>query len=123
MNTKQIIEQYEEKLLKAFKECNVEEIEKLIHDDLIFNGPDGQVLTKEKDLEVYKSGNAVFKELACIKRKINIFNDTAVVSTVIQLKGIFMGNSLESKARFLRVWNQFDGSWKVIGGSSVVLDS
>lgn len=118
---KQIIEQHEEKLLNAFKECNVEVMEKLIHDDLIFNGPNGQVVTKEMDLAAYRSGAVTWEVADSLEREIQIFNDTAVVSTVVHLAGSFMDNPLDSKARFLRIWKEFNGEWKVIGGASIIL--
>lgn len=118
---KEIIDRCEEKLLNAFKSSDIFVIEKLIHTNLIFNGPDGKLVTKEMDLAACKSGNAAFPVMDCIEREIQIFEDTAIVSTIIHMEGHFMGNPIKSQARFLRVWKEFDEGWKVIGGSSIIL--
>lgn len=115
------IDQCEEKLLQAFRTSDIKALDELIHDNLIFNGPTGEIIDKEMDLDAYRSGHALVDTLDCIDRKTEIFDDTAVVSTVIYLKGSFMEHKIDGKARFLRIWKKSNGRWKVIGGSSIVL--
>lgn len=118
---KQEIIECEEKLLQAFRDSDLAVMDQLIHDDLIFNGPTGELIDKEMDLSTYRSGNMIVEVMEAIDREIRTFTDTATVSTVIYLKGWFLKNPIDGKARFFRTWKNFSGQWKVIGGSSVLL--
>ncbi len=48
---------HEKKLLEAMKSNNFELLDKLLHDDLLFNGPDSKTVTKAIDMANYRSGN------------------------------------------------------------------
>lgn len=43
-------------LLTAIKNADVAALENLLHDDLLFNLPDGNTITKEFDLNSHRSG-------------------------------------------------------------------
>lgn len=116
----EIIE-YEEKLLQAFRQSDIEVLENLIHDDLIFNSPLGQIVDKEMDISTFKSEKTFIDTMDCIEREIRLFDDVALVSTVIYLKGSFMDFRVDGKARFFRTWKKFGDGWKVIGGASVTV--
>ena len=108
----------EEQLLQAMRECDLKKMDQLLHDDLLFNGPDGKTITKNIDLAAYQSGNMVVEENNASDQQINFFDDTAVVTVTIHLKGQFMKQPINSLARFIRVWKEFEHQWKVIGGAS-----
>jgi len=108
-------------LLTAIKTADVATLDKMLHDDLLFNLPDGQTITKEFDLESYRSGKMKIESLEASDQIINIIDNTAVVSVVILLKGIYDNNPIGNSFRYIRVWKQFDESVKVIAGSCVVL--
>lgn len=120
-NIKEEIVECEENLIQAFRESDLTVIDEMIHTDLLFNGPNGELIDKEMDLETYRSGNMIVDIMEAEGREINVFGNVAVVSTVIYLKGSFLKHPIDSKARFLRVWKKDDTQWKVIGGSSVIL--
>lgn len=119
----QEIEQCEEKLLQAFREKDIATLDKLIDDSLIFDGPDGSVVSKEMDMATYRAEDTKIETMDCLERQIQVFGDTAIISTVIYLKASFMGDKYKAdgKARFLRTWKRIDGQWKVIGGASVII--
>ena len=81
------IEKYEDRLLKAIRENNVKELEILLHDDLVFLNPMGQVLTKDMDLENYKSGQIAIETLQPSEQRVSLIGDTAVITVKIRLKG------------------------------------
>lgn len=117
----QVINQHEERFLLAFSNLDAETLEKLIHDKLLYNNPLGEVLSKEDDMKIIKSGNIIIEEVRCLERKVQVFEDTAVVSTIIYLKGEIMGHGINGKSRFLRTWKKFDDGWKIIGAANVSL--
>lgn len=118
---KQEIIECEEKFLKAFKASNIEILNGLIHDELTYNNAVGDVISKEEDLNDFKASNPVIETLDCVEREIQLFDDVAIVSTVVYLNGSFMGHQVEGKSRFLRTWKKFEGGWKVIGTACVNL--
>ncbi|PXV63813.1 uncharacterized protein DUF4440 [Dysgonomonas alginatilytica] len=123
MNTsdKTTIEQLEIQLLDAMRHANVETLDKLIHPDLLFNSAMGQTVTKEIDLQSYSSGLMKVDSISASDQQINIIGDTAVVAVTIDMNGEYGVQPISGKVRFLRVWKQFDNSWQVIAGSSVMI--
>jgi hypothetical protein len=108
-------------LLRAIKNTDVPVLEKMLHDDLLFNLPDGNTITKEFDLNSYRSGKMKVDSLEASDQLINIIADTAVVAVTISLKGAFDNNPINGAFRYIRVWKQFDENLKVIAGSCVAL--
>lgn len=111
----------EKELLIAMKNCTVQKLDELLHEDLLFTTPTGQTITKSMDLETYSSGNMKIKEIASREQEIHLIGDNAVLSTIIEMKGMYFDHILDGKYRFLRVWKLFNGAWKVIAGSSIQL--
>jgi hypothetical protein len=108
-------------LLTAIKHADVSALEKILHDDLLFNLPDCQTITKEFDLNSYRSGKMKIDSLEASDQIINIIDDVAVVSVMVALKGTYDNNPLAGAFRYIRVWKQFGESLKVIAGSCVAL--
>lgn len=119
----QEIVQCEEKFLQAIRTANVEEAASLLHDGLIYNTPTGQAISKEEDIQEFKSSSPKIEKMECVERKVQLFGDTAIVSTVIYMKATFMEgqHKIDGKARFFRTWKKFEDGWKVIGAASVNL--
>ncbi len=111
----------EERLLNAMKCSDIAVLDELLHDDLLFNGPTGEVINKDMDLAAYKSGNMVVNNLTVSDQNIHDFDDTAVVSVAVGLEGEFMKQPISGKFRFFRTWKRVEGKWKMIGGSSVAI--
>jgi hypothetical protein len=57
MLTKDLIEEQEQRLVEAMKASNIEELDVLLADDLIFTGHTGALFTKENDLDAHRSGS------------------------------------------------------------------
>ena len=120
MRTEDIVNA-EIELLTAIKNTDVAALEKILHDDLLFNLPDGQTITKEFDLNSYRSGKMKIDALEASDQIINIIGDSAVVSVMISLRGTYDNNAVNGTFRYIRVWKQFGESPKVIAGSCIQL--
>jgi len=107
----------ENKLLSAMKNCNIKALENLLHKDLLFNIPSGQTISKEMDIESYRSRSMIIDEIKSSQQKINLIGDNAVVSVTIEMKGKYHDSSIDGKYRLIRVWKLYDNVWKVIAGS------
>ena len=121
MNDAAHIIQLEAQLLDAVKRNDVAMLEKLLHDDLLFILPNGQPITKDMDLATYRSGNMSIQSASVDEQKIQFIDDAAVVSVVVELQGRYFEQQIDGRFRYLRVWKQCLGEWKVIAGSSTML--
>ncbi len=116
----QIIES-EERLLASLKNSDVEQLDELLHDHLLFIIPNGQTITKAMDLAAYRSGHMSIEAIASSEQVINVIDDTAIVSVSIALQGKYIDQVLDGKFRYLRVWKLYGHQWKVIAGSCIPL--
>ena len=110
---------YENRFYKAMKESDTTMLDLLLHDDLLFIIPTGEVITKEQDLKNYKEGIIEIEELIPETESLNIIEDTAVITLTIVLKGKFRGDSFETQYRYIRFWKSVENELKVIGGSCI----
>ena len=53
------------------------------------------------------------------QQEINLIADNAVVSVVIDMKGMFFNQPFDGRYKFIRVWKSFGADLKVIAGSSI----
>lgn len=113
----------EKNLLSAMKTNNVELLDQLLHDELLFNGPSGETATKAMDLENYRSGNINLHTLESSDLMLNMIGDDIVVAVTVEILGNYLGQEIDGKFRYLRVWKLFENNWKVIAGSVVTLNT
>lgn len=119
--TEQKILEIENQLREAMKKSDVEILEQLLHDDLLFVLPSGEVITKKTDLETHQSGNLVLEEITSSIDSIKQIDENVVVTLSSKLKGKMLEQNFEGNFRYLRVWKMFDGQLKVIAGSCVAV--
>lgn len=112
----QIIE-CEKRLLEALKTGDIQVLDELLHDNLIFNIPTGQTITKAMDIENYRSGNLTVSDILESDQIIKSIDDISTVAVTLHLKAKYAGQIVDGKFRYLRVWKLFENSWKVIAGS------
>lgn len=108
-------------LLTAIKNSDVSALDAFLHDDLLFNLPDGQTISKEFDLNSYRSGKMQIDSLEASDQIVNVIEDTAVVAVTVLLKGTYDNNAINGVFKYIRVWKQFENNLKVIAGSCVQL--
>src|SRR4051812_14389023 len=88
---KEQVIQAENLLIAAIKASNIEALEWLLHDELLFITPGGQAITKKMDLDSHRSGTMVVDEIDPEIETINIIGDTAVITIAIAAKGSMLG--------------------------------
>lgn len=107
----------ENRLLDAMKNGDTNTLNELLHDSLIFNIPTGQTITKEMDIENYRSGIMTVNEISTTDRMIKTIENITTVVVTIHLKAKYADQIIDGKFRYLRVWQLFNNSWKIIAGS------
>lgn len=116
INEEKILE-VEKQLLEAMRKSDVEILDQLIHDDLLFVLPTGEAITKKMDLETHKSGNMIFEEIVSSIETIKLIDDNAIVTLSSKIKGKMLQQNFEGQYRYIRVWKMIEGQFKIIAGS------
>jgi hypothetical protein len=119
--TEEAIVDIEHRLIRAIKSSDIVFLDACLHDDLLFIAP-RQVVNKSMDLASHRAGQMVVDELIPTFEEIKIIGDTASVIVVYETKGTMMGNPIQGKFRYLRIWQSFGGALKVIGGSCMKIE-
>jgi len=123
MNTKsaELIFTLESQLATAIQQGDLETLDALLHDDLLFVIPTGHLVRKEDDLQNFRSGTLQLEEVRIADHEFRDFGETVISSLVTSLSGTFAGGEIKGDFRYTRVWKKFGGDWKVIGGSGISL--
>lgn len=118
METLEQIKALEHELLDAMRNSNVEKLDELIADDLVFTDHNGQLFTKAMDLDAHRSGAFKIESLEPEEQIIKLYDHTAVVSVLLHITGKYLGNNFDGSNRYTRVWIKRDGAWKIAAGHS-----
>ncbi|MFN8416443.1 MAG: nuclear transport factor 2 family protein [Cytophagaceae bacterium] len=111
----------ENKLFSAQLASDVDALDQLLHDDLMAVVPNGQIITKEMDLNSHRSKTMTIEDASTKIEEIKIMGDTAFSVVTMTAKGKMMGEPLEGTFKYLRVWKKFDNSLKVVAASIIQL--
>lgn len=91
-------------------------LDELIAPDLLFTNHLGQLVSKEDDLAVHRSGALRLKELSPSQQRILPGADFAVVSVLMHLLGTYESAPIDVNIRYTRVWSVSDGHMRIIAG-------
>lgn len=112
----------EEELRLAMLNSDIAVLDRLIHDDLIFIGPDGSLSTKEIDINIHKNKIQKMSKLEPSEQLIKLFDNEAIVSVKMNIEGNINDISISGVYRYIRFWKRIDNSWKIIGGSVSIVN-
>jgi len=108
----------EAELRAAQLAADVAALDRLISEDLLFAGPDGQLGTKAQDLEAHGSGLVRFRSHIPEELRVRrVGSDVAVSALRARLEVEVAGTLHRGTYRYTRVWaREADGQWRVAGG-------
>ncbi len=115
--TKSEIIEEEDNLVVGIRKNDLAYLERVLHDDLLFIVPDGQMITKAMDLASHRAKEMKVDELVHSFVELKLLGDSAVIVVDYQTKGTMLGNPIEGKFRYIRIWKKFPDGLKIIGGS------
>lgn len=119
MTTEEQILECEKLLLIAIKNSDTTTLEKLMHDDLVFNIPTGQTITKEMDLQNYSFGVMKIINIEASDYLIKTIENDAIVTVTIDLEATYAEQKIKGVFRYLRIWKNTNSTWKIIAGSGI----
>jgi Domain of unknown function (DUF4440) len=112
----QIIE-IEERLRQAMLKSDVAELDALIASELIFTSYLGQLVSKQQDLDMHRSGAIKIKSITPSERQIQLNEGCSVVSVKMHMSSSYEGTEMDGYFRFTRVWAiSAAGSLQIIAG-------
>jgi ketosteroid isomerase-like protein len=108
----------EARLRSAQLTADVDVLDQLIADDLLFTGPDGSVATKSQDIEAHRSGAVRFRSHEPQELRIRrVGASVAITALLARLTVEVAGTVATGTYRYTRVWQrEGDGIWRVVGG-------
>ncbi len=119
-----IIEALEEKLRQAMLNSDIEVLDELIADDLIFTMHTGLVINKQDDLAAHRTGIQKFTRIELDDQQVRHYGDCVVVTVKASLAGKFNGQDYSHIYRFTRLWVKRQNRWQIAAGHvSQVSDS
>jgi len=118
--TKEIIKA-EEKLRLAMVTSNIDELDQLISNDLVFTNHLGQVISKNDDIAAHKKGDLKISNIALSEHIINFSGTTAIVSAHAKITGSYQNLPANGNFRFTRVWEKKADSWQVFAGHASIV--
>ncbi len=97
--------------------ADVAALDRLIAEELLFTGPDGQLGTKAQDLAAHRSGVVRMREHEPTELRIRrIGADVAIAALCARLAVEVNGTLVRGAFRYTRVWAREQGAWRVAGG-------
>jgi len=107
----------EAELRSAQLAADVATLDRLIAEDLLFTGPDGQLGTKAQDLASHQSGLVKIREHEPTELRIRrVGNDVAIIALRTRLVVEVNGATIRGASRYTRVWARERGEWRIAGG-------
>jgi ketosteroid isomerase-like protein len=97
--------------------ADVDALDQLIAEELLFTGPDGKLGTKAQDLAAHRSGIVRIRSHEPSELRVRrIGADVAIVALRTRLVVDVQGSTVEGTYRYTRVWAREQGAWRVVGG-------
>jgi ketosteroid isomerase-like protein len=108
----------EARLRDAQLAADMDALDALISDALLFTGPDGRLATKADDLAAYRSGAVRFHAHEPEELRVRrVGADVAVSALRARLTVQAGGTRFQGTCRYTRVWaREAGGPWRVVGG-------
>ncbi|MEO1375092.1 MAG: nuclear transport factor 2 family protein [Cyanobacteria bacterium J06635_10] len=116
------IAELEERLRQAMLKSDVSELDALIAPELLFTSHFGQLISKEEDIAIHRSGTLKLTQLKPSEQYIQLNEGFSVVSVQMHLLGFYESMAIDQHIRYTRVWSLSSaGSLQIIAGHGSVV--
>jgi hypothetical protein len=103
---------------------DVAALDRLLHPDLTFVGPDGALSGKDEDLEAHRSGAMVLRVLEPEELIVRVNDGVGVTVLTARLAGAYGGQEFDGRMRYTRTWAAGgDGAvgWRIVAAHASFL--
>lgn len=95
---------------------DIDALDRLLDDALIFTALDGTVIGKQWDLDAHRARRLRLARMEASDRHVVRLGAVAVVSVRMDLAGTWDGAPVEGSYRYTRVWAERPGGWRIVAG-------
>lgn len=111
-----VIEPYETALRAAMLGNDVDALDALLDDDLVFTVPTGQVISKEDDLSTHRAKLLRLDRLDFHETRACSVGEMILTTTKAALVGRFDGAAFDGTFAYTRLWRRSGADWRVVAG-------
>jgi len=117
------IREHMRELYRAFREHDVETLDRVLADDFTFSDPGGPVVSKERWLADIAMGNLVFEEVEAGDIVFQHLGDRALVDGEATLKVRYTESNYTGVFRYLGVYKRDGEQWRLVLTSAQRIES
>ena len=108
----------ERQLQQAMVANDLQVLELLLHDELVFTDFTGAVVGKHDDIESHASGAINLTALDFVEAPVTrLYGEMAIVAVKAHVTGTFQGTPFAGFYRYLRVWLFQEERWQIVAGN------
>jgi len=104
----------EQRLQAAVRSGDVDALDRLLDDRVVYTGPDGRTFTKEEDLEGYRSRGLIVEAFEQEDLQVTVVGTTGITRVLATLRGTAAGEAFTARLRYTRAWVHVEGAWRVL---------
>lgn len=106
----------ERELVRAQLTSDVEALDGLLDEALLFTSIDGTLASKEDDLLLHRSGRLRITRMEAVERRLLHLGGVSVVSVKMEAAATLDEVEMKGTLRYTRVWHKRSGKWRVVAG-------
>ncbi|MCA8052521.1 nuclear transport factor 2 family protein [Burkholderia arboris] len=111
-----VVEPFETALRAAMLANDVEMLDALLDDALVFTVPTGQVISKEDDLAAHRAKLLRLEKLDVHDMRACAIGEMILTTTRAALAGHFDGAAFDGTFAYTRLWRRAGTGWRVVAG-------
>ncbi len=121
MTVEQTIMKMEQEMADAVVKSDTSVFDKYSADNGSFTDPGGMLTTKAQTIALFKSGDLKIESSKIEGMKVQMFDNTAVVTYTTTDKGMFKGRDISGQYRWTDVFVKMGGKWKMIASQGTAI--
>jgi ketosteroid isomerase-like protein len=110
------VREAESRLRAAMLANDVRALARLLHDDLVFTGPDGRAVGKQDDLDAHAARRLRLVRLDVEVMELHVRGVEARVRALARLEGTFDGAKCDGTYVYERTWRSTPAGWQIVAG-------
>ncbi|MGB5172434.1 MAG: nuclear transport factor 2 family protein [Eudoraea sp.] len=103
----------------AMIEADIEKLNEMLADDLTYTHTNGWIETKSEYLATVKSKKMDYLTMTTRDVSVRVFDKTAIISGLVDVKVKYQGILRELDLRFLEVYRKVDSNWQLVASQRV----